>query len=74
MMLLKSPRSSNFQGCFPRRPTCLQGPVWGSPCVDEYKPSRAKAYDLIDSDAKTGSILYIAPIDYLGLVSLNSIF
>lgn len=38
----------------------------GMLCVDEYKPSRAKVYDLIDSDAKTGRILYVAPIDYLG--------
>lgn len=38
----------------------------GMLCVDEYKPSRAKTYDLIDSDAKTGRILYVAPIDYLG--------
>jgi hypothetical protein len=28
--------------------------------------SRAEPYDLIDSDAKTGRILYVAPIDYLG--------
>jgi len=34
--------------------------------VDEYKPSRAKTYDLIDSDARTGRILYVTPIEYLG--------
>lgn len=35
-------------------------------CVDEYKPSRAETYDLIDSDGETGRILYITPIEYLG--------
>jgi len=34
--------------------------------VDEYKPSRAKTYDLIDSDGRTGRILYVTPIEYLG--------
>ena len=28
-------------------------------CVDEYKPKRYKGYDLIDSDALTGRILYL---------------
>lgn len=35
-------------------------------CVDEYKPSRHKGYDLIDSDGKTSKILYIEPAEYLG--------
>ena len=34
--------------------------------MDEYKPSRAKTYDLIDSDGRTGRILYVTPIEYLG--------
>ena len=35
-------------------------------CVDEYKPSRHKGYDLIDSDGKSSRILYIEPAEYLG--------
>ena len=35
-------------------------------CVDEYKPSRHKGYDLIDSDGKTSRILYIEPAEGLG--------
>lgn len=35
-------------------------------CVDEYKPSRHKGYDLIDSDGKTSRLLYIEPAEYLG--------
>jgi hypothetical protein len=35
-------------------------------CVDEYKPSRAKTYDLIDSDGQTEKILYVTPIESLG--------
>jgi transposase len=38
----------------------------GTLCVDEYKPSRAKTYDLIDSDGRTGRILYVTPIECLG--------
>jgi hypothetical protein len=35
-------------------------------CIDEYKPSRHKGYDLIDSDGKTSRILYIEPAEGLG--------
>lgn len=35
-------------------------------CVDEYKPSRHKGYDLIDSDSKSSRILYIEPAEGLG--------
>lgn len=35
-------------------------------CIDEYKPSRHKGYDLIDSDGKTARILYIEPAEGLG--------
>jgi hypothetical protein len=35
-------------------------------CVDEYKPKRYKGYDLIDSDALTGRILYLEKAEGLG--------
>ena len=35
-------------------------------CIDEYKPSRHKGYDLIASDGKTARILYIEPAGGLG--------
>lgn len=35
-------------------------------CIDEYKPSRHKGYDLIDSDGETTRILYIDPAEGLG--------
>jgi hypothetical protein len=35
-------------------------------CVDEYKPRRYKGYDLIDSDALTGRILYLEKAEGLG--------
>ena len=35
-------------------------------CVDEYKPKRAKGYDLIDSDGITGRILYLEKAYGLG--------
>lgn len=35
-------------------------------CIDEYKPSRHKGYDLIDSDGKTSRILYIDRAEGLG--------
>jgi hypothetical protein len=35
-------------------------------CIDEYKPKRAKGYDLIDSDSKTGRILYLEKAYGLG--------
>ena len=35
-------------------------------CIDEYKPKRAKGYDLIDSDSKTSRILYLEKAYGLG--------
>ena len=35
-------------------------------CIDEYKPRRAKGYDLIDSDSKTSRILYLEKAYGLG--------
>lgn len=35
-------------------------------CIDEYKPKRAKGYDLIDSDSKTSKILYLEKAYGLG--------
>lgn len=35
-------------------------------CIDEYKPRRARGYDLIDSDGKTSRILYLEKAYGLG--------